>query len=73
MRTKRTLALGMAAVLAAGCSSSVTEPTTPSAARKDGAYLGAGYNVQPPPSDQPPASATADTTQRGGAYLGAGY
>jgi len=69
MNKPRTLALGLATLALAGCSSGgITTPDVPTAPLRDGAYLGAGFNVQPPPNPTP-----SDTTQRGGAYLGAGF
>jgi hypothetical protein len=67
-RTRRIAAFGLAALTIAGCKDSITSAVPPASPKHDGAYLGAGFNVQPPPT-----TAQADTTQRGGAYLGAGF
>lgn len=68
MKKRGRLVLGAAALALAGCNGAVTAPdASPSAPRRDGgAYLGAGFNVQP-------QTTTTDSTQRGGAYLGAGF
>jgi hypothetical protein len=71
MNKPRTLAFGLATLALAGCSTgAITGPEAPDGPKRDGAYLGAGFNVQTPP---PPNSTASDSTQRGGAYLGAGF
>jgi len=70
MNKPRTLALGLATLALTGCSTgAITAPEAPTGPKRDGAYLGAGFNVQTPP----PNSTASDSTQRGGAYLGAGF
>jgi hypothetical protein len=67
MNKLRFLAVALPAVALAGCSLAITSPDRSDRVkveRDGGAYLGAGFNTNPPPSD---------TTQRGGAYLGAGF
>jgi hypothetical protein len=71
MNKPQMLALGLAALALTGCNTgALTAPEAPSSPKRDGAYLGAGFNVQTPP---PPNSTASDSTQRGGAYLGAGF
>jgi len=72
MNKRRMLAAGLATLALAGCNThGITTPDSPSRPLRDGgAYLGAGFNVQP----QPNTTAASDSTaQRGGAYLGAGF
>jgi len=72
MNKRRMLAAGLATLALAGCNSDViTTPESPSRPLRDGgAYLGAGFNVQPAPNT---TTATDSSAQRGGAYLGAGF